>query len=73
MNIKINLFTALIIVYSIVVCSIFKREDGYLDMVNVTAKSSLQSHHANVQSTSQVVAIPVITASTNTAKKELPQ
>lgn len=70
MNTKINLFTVLIILYSIVVCSVFKKSD---DIITHSAKSIQAEQFAIAQSNSYNVTKEVITATLHVAKKDLPQ
>lgn len=70
MNTKINLFTALIILYSIVVCSVFKKSN---DISTQSAKSIQAEQFPIAKSNSYNVTKEVITASLQVAKKDMPQ
>lgn len=70
MNTKINLFTALIIVYSIVVCSVFKKSDS---ISNQSAKFlNNTTNHVAVENKGTLTK-EILTASIEVPAKQLPQ
>ena len=70
MNTKINLFTALIIVYSIVVCSVFKKADP----INIDS-SSATAYRTNKLVNPKGINLTkeVLTASVEVSNQEIPQ
>ena len=70
MNAKINLFTALIIVYSIVVCTIFKKSD---DLSTQSANVIQTNNFPIAKANGNNITKEVITASLKLAQKDMPQ